>query len=57
MCTTSFERRYESAWRRAARSPRRPSVIIFSTIGRTAFAFATVVLIRPCSINAPARFE
>ena len=46
MCTTSFERRYASACRRAARSPRRPSVIIFSAIGLTAFAFATVVLIR-----------
>src|SRR5215207_2892300 len=57
MCTMSFERRYASACRRAARSPRRPSVIIFSAIGRTAFAFATVVLILPCSISEPARFE
>src|SRR5436190_10659554 len=38
-------------------SPRRPSVIIFSATGRTALAFASVVLIRPCSISAPARFE
>ena len=43
----SFERRYASACRRAARSPRRPSVIIFSAIGLTAFAFATVVTIAP----------
>jgi hypothetical protein len=32
-------------------------VIIFSAIGLTAFAFATVVLIRPCSISDPVRFE
>ena len=43
--------------RRAWMSPRRPSVIICSAIGLTAFAFVTVVLIRPCSISAPARFE
>ena len=42
--------------RRACRSPRLPSVIICSAIGRTALAFATVVLIRPCSMSAPARF-
>ena len=51
MYATSFERRYARAWRRAARSPRRPRVIISSAIGRTALAFATVVLIRPCSIS------
>src|SRR5262245_37951334 len=55
--TTSFERRYATAWRRAAMSPRRPRVIIFSAIGLTALAFASVVLIRPCSISAPARLE
>jgi len=32
-------------------------VIICSASGFTAFAFVTVVLIRPCSISAPARFE
>jgi hypothetical protein len=32
-------------------------VIIFSANGLTAFAFATVVWMRPCSISAPARFE
>ena len=37
-------------------SPRRPSVIICSAIGLTAFALVTVVLMRPCSISAPARF-
>jgi hypothetical protein len=31
-------------------------VIIRSAIGLTAFAFVTVVLIRPCSISAPVRF-
>src|SRR5438132_344757 len=37
--------------------PRLPSVIICSANGLTALAFASVVLIRPCSISAPARFE
>jgi hypothetical protein len=37
-------------------SPLRPSVIIFSATGRTAFAFATVVLTRPCTISEPVRF-
>jgi hypothetical protein len=32
-------------------------VIICSAIGRTAFAFASVVRIRPCSISALVRFE
>jgi hypothetical protein len=31
-------------------------VIICSAIGRTSFAFATVVRIRPCSISEPVRF-
>src|SRR5581483_1163175 len=57
LCTTSCERSTASACRRAWMSPRRPSVIICSASGLTAFAFASVVLIRPCSINAPARFE
>src|SRR5437764_14893682 len=52
----SFERRKATAWRRACMSPRRPSVINCSAIGLTAFALVTVVLIRPCSISAPARF-
>src|SRR6266481_8598486 len=55
-CTISCERSSESACRRACRSPRRPSVIIFSAYGLTAFAFACVVLIRPCSISEHARF-
>ena len=46
LCTTSFERRKATAWRRAWMSPRRPSVIICSAIGLTAFAFVTVVLMR-----------
>src|SRR3954453_19261012 len=57
LCTISCERSSESASRRACRSPRRPSVIICSAYGFTAFAFASVVLIRPCSINEQARFE
>src|SRR5947207_11737336 len=54
--TASWERSCESACRRACRSPRRPSVIIFSAYGLTAFAFASVVRIRPCSISEQARF-
>src|SRR5581483_7158347 len=56
LCTISFERRNATARLRAWRSPRRPSVISCSAIGFTAFALVTVVLIRPCSITAPARF-
>src|SRR5215475_7631291 len=37
-------------------SPRRPSVIICSAIGLTAFAFARVVWIRSCSMSCEARF-
>src|SRR5438034_2255437 len=55
-CTTSWERSLATAWRRAARSPRLPRVIICSANGLTAFALASVVLIRPCSISEPARF-
>src|SRR5436853_5161909 len=54
--TASWERSCESACRRAWRSPRRPSVIIFSAYGLTALAFASVVRIRPCSISEHARF-
>src|SRR5436190_5782667 len=56
LCTSSWERSSASAWRRAWRSPRRPSVIICSAYGFTAFAFASVVLIRPCSISEHVRF-
>src|SRR5579884_3441361 len=52
--TTSCERSSESACRRACRSPRRPSVIIFSAYGLTALAFASVVRMRPCSISEQA---
>src|SRR3954471_21974932 len=54
--TASWERSSASACRRACRSPRRPSVIIFSAYGLTALAFASVVRIRPCSISEHARF-
>src|SRR5260221_1692883 len=56
LCTISCVRSLASACRRACRSPRRPSVIIFSAYGLTALAFASVVLIRPCSISEHARF-
>src|SRR3954454_15233689 len=55
-CTISCERSSESTCRRACRSPRRPSVIIFSAYGFTALAFAWVVRMRPCSISEHARF-
>src|SRR3979490_1801352 len=54
--TISCVRSSASACRRAWRSPRRPSVIIFSAYGLTALAFASVVLMRPCSISEHARF-
>src|SRR5665647_2028660 len=54
--TISCVRSSASACRRACRSPRRPSVIIFSAYGLTALAFAWVVLIRPCSMSEHARF-
>src|SRR5579864_4085512 len=56
LCTISCDRSSASACRRACKSPRRPSVIICSANGFTAFAFASVVLIRPCSISEHARF-
>src|SRR5712691_1511234 len=56
LCTISCVRSSASACRRAWRSPRRPSVIICSANGFTAFALASVVLIRPCSISEHARF-
>src|SRR5438270_13304956 len=56
LCTISCDRSSDSACRRACRSPRRPSVIIFSAYGLTAFAFASVVRMRPCSISEHARF-
>src|SRR5579872_1700368 len=56
LCTISCVLSSASACRRAWRSPRRPSVIIFSAYGLTALAFASVVLMRPCSISEQARF-
>src|SRR5438105_7558985 len=56
LCTISCDRSSASACRRACRSPRRPSRIICSANGFTAFAFASVVRIRPCSISEHARF-
>src|SRR5581483_11952889 len=55
-CTISCDRSSESTCRRACRSPRRPSVISFSAYGLTAFAFASVVRMRPCSLSEHARF-
>src|SRR3954471_6285978 len=48
--------RIEVACRRACRSPRRASVISFSISGLTAFALASVVLIRSCSMTSLQRF-
>src|ERR1700742_1582134 len=48
-CVTDGVVRYAAAWRRAAKVSRLPSVIIFSAIGRAAFARVSVVVIRPCS--------
>src|SRR5690348_12392590 len=56
MCTISCDRRKASACRRAWMEPSRPSVIIFSATGRTAFAFVSVVRMRPCSISEAVRF-
>ena len=47
----------ESAWRRACRSPRLPSVISFSSCGLTAFAFACEVWIRSWSITSRQRLR
>src|ERR1700742_1181309 len=48
-CVTDGVVRYAAAWRRAAKVSRLPSVIIFSAIGRVAFARVSVVVMRPCS--------
>src|SRR3954465_5225033 len=42
-------------WRRACRSPRLAKVTSFSANGRSRFAFASVVVIRPCSNSDVAR--
>src|SRR3569623_1445162 len=42
----------DQAWRRACRPPRLPSVISFSTIGRSSLAFGKVVEICSCLISA-----
>src|SRR3954467_12722616 len=42
-------------WRRACRSPRLAKVTSFSASGRSRFAFASVVVIRPCSNSEVAR--
>lgn len=49
--TASFCFKYETAMRRACRSPFLPSVTIFSAKGRTALALASVVLMRECSMR------
>src|SRR5580704_10278239 len=48
-CVTCGVVRYAAAWRRDCKVSRLPSVIIFSTNGRAAFARVSVVVIRPCS--------
>src|SRR3954447_25379977 len=47
--TTSLSRMTVITWRRACRSPRLAKVTSFSANGRSRFAFASVVVIRPCS--------
>src|SRR3712207_1766158 len=42
-------------WRRACRSPRLAKVTSFSANGRSRLAFASVVVIRPCSNSEVAR--
>src|SRR3954471_19245407 len=42
-------------WRRACRSPRLAKVTSFSASGRSRFALASVVVIRPCSNSDVAR--
>ena len=61
-CRTAWSRprsviRYDRARRRADRSPRLPSVIIFSTCGRMALAFGIVVSIRSSIISEVTRFR
>src|SRR5882724_1313605 len=51
-CTWVSSRICAMAWRRAWRSPRLPSVISFSTIGRSSLALGSVVTICSCLISA-----
>src|SRR5437763_1430540 len=53
--TTSLSRMTVITWRRACRSPRLAKVTSFSANGRSRFAFASVVVIRPCSNSEVAR--
>src|SRR3954449_2810296 len=57
MCTTDLSRTVLSTSRRLCRSPRLALVISFSATGRSTRARASVVVIRPCSNSAVARFE
>ena len=50
-------RYFEVGFLRALATVTLGGVIICSAIGRTAFAFASVVRMRPCSIRALVRFE
>src|SRR3954451_19871164 len=53
--TTSLSRMTVITWRRACRSPRLAKVTSFSAYGRSRFALAAVVVIRPCSNSDVAR--
>src|SRR5918997_1251367 len=53
--TTSLSRMTVMTCRRACRSPRLAKVTSFSAYGRSRFAFASVVVIRPCSNSDVAR--
>src|SRR4051794_12187148 len=52
---TSLSRMTVITWRRACRSPRLAKVTSFSANGRSRFALASVVVIRPCSNSDVAR--
>src|SRR5690606_30486964 len=55
VCTTSLSRSFLSTSRRLCNVPFLAWVISFSAYGRSARAFGSVVLIRPCSNSAVAR--
>src|SRR3954447_22602441 len=56
-CTTDLSRMVLRTSRRLCRSPRLALVMSFSATGRSTRARASVVVIRPCSNSAVARFE
>src|SRR5947208_1558869 len=55
VCTTDLSRTTRRTRRRACKSPRFANVTNRSASGRSRFAFASVVVIRPCSKSAVAK--